>query len=119
MAGNPAYELRSITRIMQTLNHGDDLRAIDAFYRQLIGTLVDRVERFGGKHKGEISLKMVFTADEQGVDVALGSNLKEPARPIFRERFFATEDHILTVQDPARGELFEGHDLGRAPAASN
>lgn len=114
--GNPAYELRSVTRVIQTLNHGDDLRAVDAFYQQLVGTLVDRVERFGGKHKGEISFKLMFVADEKGIDVALISGKKEPARPVLRERFFATEDNVLSVQDPARGELFEGHDLGRAPA---
>lgn len=113
---NPAYELRSITRIIQTLNHGDDLRAIDARYHEIIGTLVDRVERFGGKHKGEITLKLTFNIDEGGIDVALSSTVKEPPRPTLRERFFATEDNVLTVQDPARGELFEGQDLGRAPA---
>lgn len=112
---NPAYELRSVTRIIQTLNHGDDLRAVDAFYQRLVGTLVDRVERFGGKHKGEITLKLTFNIDEKGIDVAMASSVKEPPRPTLRERFFAAEGNILTVQDPARGELFEGQDLGRVP----
>jgi signal transduction histidine kinase len=110
-----AYEVRSFSQLCQVVNQGDDLAEIDADLRRVVSQITDNVAKYGGAHKGEITVKLTLTADNKGVDVQITASTKTPGRPVTKDRFFVTDSgDTLTLRNPNKGTLFEGSDLGRA-----
>ncbi|KAF0115163.1 MAG: hypothetical protein FD149_1675 [Rhodospirillaceae bacterium] len=111
---NRAYDLQSVDRIIAIINNGDDGDAAAQDYRALIATLNDRVNTYGGTHKGKLTITLDFEADAKGVDVAMTTTVKPPPRPKFVDRYFISDrGDVLTARDPARESMFPGADLGR------
>lgn len=111
---DPAYEVRTVDRLIAVLNHGDDGAEATRLHNEIMARLAENVREHGGKHKGALTLTIEYVADAKGLDVALNAKAKLPGRPVVKERFFMTPDNRLTLQDPARDSLFPGSDLGRA-----
>lgn len=116
--GDPAYEVKTVDRLVAVLNSGDDGAEATRQYRTIMDTLASYIQEHGGKHKGELTIKFGFTADAKGLDVQMDVTSKLPKRPIIKERFFMSPGNTLTLQDPARDSLFAGSDLGRRRAAA-
>lgn len=112
---DPAYEIKTVDRLIAVLNSGDDGAEATRQYREIMDRLAHNIVEHGGKHKGQLTLIVDFVADAKGLDVCLTSKAKLPGRPVIKERFFMSEKNTLTLQDPARESLFTGADLGRAP----
>lgn len=115
---DPAYEVKTVDRLVAVLNSGDDGAEATRLYRHAAETCAEYVREHGGKHKAQIILKINLEVDPKGVDVSLEVDAKLPKRPKQKERFFLTPDNELTLQDPARDSLFPGADLGRARRAA-
>ncbi len=111
--GDPAYEVKSVDRLIAVLNTGDDGAEATRQYRNIMDTLASYIQEHGGKHKGELNLKIQFTADAKGLDVQMDVTSKLPKRPIIKERFFMSPENVLTLQDPGRESFFPGVDMGR------
>jgi hypothetical protein len=111
--GDPAYEIRTVDRLVAVLNQGDDGSEATRHYRDIMARLAELQQEHGGKHKGQLTLTFDFAGDAKGVDVTLTVKSKIPGRPILKERYFLSETNVLTLQDPARETLFPGADLGR------
>jgi hypothetical protein len=109
-----AWEIRTPDRLIATINHGDDGAIATQEFNNLMELLATRVSRYHGKHKGQFSIVIDLAADENGVDVTMHTKIKEPPRPVIRERMFLTDEGRLTMQDPARDTMMPGTDLGRA-----
>lgn len=119
MPADPAYEVRTIDRLIAVVNHGDDGTEVNRLYRQIMEKLRHNANEFGGKHKAQLSITIDFQIDDRGsIDVAVASKAKLPGRPVNKERFFLAQDDVLTLQDPARESLFPGSDLGRRATAA-
>lgn len=115
--GDPAYEVKTVDRLIAVLNTGDDGAEATRQYRNIMDTLANYIQEHGGKHKGELALKIAFTADAKGLDVQMDVASKLPKRPVIKERFFMSPENTLTLQDPGRDSLFPGADMGRRRAA--
>ena len=113
--GEPAYEVRTIDRLLAVLNQGDDNAEATRQYRQIMDRLANNIHEYGGKFKAELTLTVSFEADAKGIDVSVSVKSKIPAIPKIKERFFQAGDgtNVLSLQDPARETLFAGVDLGR------
>jgi len=116
--GDPAYEVKTVDRLVAVLNTGDDGAEATRQYRNIMETLAGYIQEHGGKHKGELTLKLSFNADAKGLDVQMDVSYKLPKRPVIKERFFMSPNNTLTLQDPARDSMFPGADLGRRRAIS-
>lgn len=115
---DPAYEVKTVDRLVAVLNSGDDGAEATRQYRNIMDTLASYIQEHGGKHKGELTLKIAFTADAKGLDVQMDVSSKLPKRPVLKERFFMSPGNVMTLQDPARDSLFPGADLGRQRRAA-
>lgn len=114
---NPAYELPTLARLLETHNQGDDAHAINEKMRELLRQLGDHSAEHNGTAKGTIAVSVTFAVDRKGVDVEIGFTHKAPPRPKTRDRYFLTErGDGLTLMDPARDTMFAGSDLGRRRA---
>ena len=113
-----AYEVRTVDRLVAVLNSGDDGAEATRQYRNIMDTLASYIQEHGGKHKGELTIKIAFTADEKGLDVQMDVTSKLPKLSVIKERFIMSPENTLTLQHPARDSLFPGTDLGRARRAA-
>lgn len=116
MAGDQAYEIQTIDRLIACLNHGDEGAEATRLYREIMERGAQMQADHGGTHKAELTIKIKFSFDPKGVDVAIVPSAKIPPRPTTKERFFVSEKGTLTMQDPARDSMFPGADLGRRRA---
>lgn len=112
---DPAYELKTVDRIVAVLNNGDENAEATRLHSEIMDRLANNIQEHGGKHKATLTLTIEYSADPKGIDVSLVCKAKVPAKPIQKERFFMSEKNTLTLQDPARDSMFAGSDLGRAP----
>lgn len=119
MSESRAYEVRTVDRLLAALNDGDDCAAVSNELRALVAKLSEYQENHGGKHKGALTLKIGFTQDSRELDVEMDFAVKNPPRPKLKDRMFVTERGDLTRQDPGRGTMFEGLELGRRAKASS
>lgn len=114
--GDPAYEVRTVDRLVAVLNSGDDGAEATRLYRHAMDTIAEYVREHGGKHKAVVTLKIALEADPKGVDVSMEVAATLPKRPKQKERFFMTPENALTLQDPMRDTMFPGMDAGRRRA---
>lgn len=112
-AEDRAYEIGTADRLIALIANGDAGADVTRDYKTLNEILDDYVQSYGGKHKGELTIKIAFEADAKGVDVAVESRISRPKRPRFKERLFSTGRGTLTAKDPAKNSLFPGANLGR------
>lgn len=110
-----AYQMRSLPQVLGRLNNGDDLDDVDKDMQHLLDRLSRHIENYGGTAKGSLTITLEFQQDHKGIDLAVTSKVTVPKRPKTKDRFFVTEDNVLTLRNPNKGTMFEGQDLGRAP----
>lgn len=115
---DPAYEVQTVDRLIAVLNNGDEGAEATRLYRELMDRLASYIQEHGGKHKGELAIKVSFVADAKGLDVSIECNAKMPKKPVIKERFFMSDKNTLTLQDPGKDSLFQGVDMGRRRAAA-
>lgn len=115
MSADRAYELRSLVNLLQVHNQGDDLADLDRDLAKAISVITERIGAHGGSHAAELTITLKLTGDHKGFDVTVSGKVKLPARPVTKDRYFATEaGDGLTLKNPNKGTMFEGADLGRA-----
>lgn len=118
MAGEKAYEIPTVDRLIATINGGDDGAEISKEYHALIEKLADPA--YGDKRKGKMTISIDFAADAKGVDVLVTSKVSAPVRPKTKDRLFVSASgDSLTAKNPNNNTFFEGDDLGRRRAAVN
>lgn len=108
-----AYQMRSLPQILSRLNNGDDLDDLDKDLAHVLDRLSRHIENYGGTAKGKLSITLNFTQDHKGIDVSIESKMTVPNRPPVKDRFFLTDENVLTLRNPNKGTMFEGQDLGR------
>ena len=113
-----AYEIPTVDRLIAVLNNGDDGADATKDYREIMEVLPNRVQQHGGTHKAKLVLTIEFSADKNGMDVALTSESKLPKRPKLKERYFVSERGTLTAKDPGKDTMFPGVDMGRRQRAA-
>lgn len=116
--GDPAYEVKTVDRLIAVINAGDDGEEATRLYRHAMETIANYIQEHGGKHKAVLTLKISMEGDPKGVDVSIDVACTLPKRPKQKERFFMTPENALTLQDPMRETMFPGIDAGRARRAA-
>lgn len=112
-----AHQVNSLIQLLGVNNDGDDLARADKLYRDVMAACTEHVGDHHANAKGELNLKIIFQADNKGVDVTIESSAKTPKPPVTKSRYFATEDGDgLTLKNPNRGTMFDGVNLGRRRA---
>lgn len=112
-----AYRLDSITRLIEFVNHGEDLDRANDAYRRVVKSLREQLDEVGpkGKAGAKLVLTIEFTAPGTGgwdVRITPATNLPQPLKGA-PERLFPAEGDVLTLQDPAQYTMFPRADLGR------
>lgn len=117
--GDPAYEVKTVDRLIAVLNSGDENAEATRLHRSIMDRLASNITDHGGKHKGQLVLTIDYIADAKGLDVSVTAKAKIPGKPVIKERFFMSDKNELTLQDPARDSMFSGLDLGRRRAGGD
>ncbi len=116
---DPAYEVKTVDRLLAVLNSGDENAEATRLHRSIMDRLASNIQDHGGKHKGQLTLTVDYVADSKGLDVSITAKAKIPGKPVIKERFFMSDKNELTLQDPARDSMFAGSDLGRRRTAGD
>ncbi|MEI8396401.1 MAG: hypothetical protein WCF85_16835 [Rhodospirillaceae bacterium] len=115
-----AYHITGLVPLLQTLAGSGIAISLDEDLTELVEKLRAGLDRDNVKCQGEMVISLKIVADINGaLDVGLTSKLKLPTRTAPpKERLFVDADGNLTTQNPNRGTMFEGHDLGRRTSAN-
>lgn len=109
-----AYEVASVSRLLDIHNDGEDGNRANDEYRHMTRQITKHVEEHGGSAKAKLVIEIEMAADSKGIDVTITSSSKTPAPPKTKSRYFVSDTgDVLTLQNPNRGSLFPGADLGR------
>ena len=109
-----AFQVRTITQLIERTNGGDDFDGLNKDMTKIVESLQTQIcDHHVDTAKGSLTITIEFTADRKGLDVVINSKVKTPNRPVTKDRFFITDTNQISLRDPARGTMFEGHNLGR------
>jgi hypothetical protein len=110
--GDPAFLVRSVHRLLEIHDDGDELARINEDLSKAMDEMSTR-HQDGEKAKAKLTITLDLETHAKGVTVAVSHELKLPKRPPAKSEFFVTEDNQLTTQNPRQREMFGGRDMNR------
>ena len=114
---NDAFQIRSIDRLIATLQGGDLAHDANSKLARLLEELAGAIANGAKSATGSLTIKLSFAADKSGVVKVSGDvNSKEPPPDKAEQPFWLTEDNRLSAVNPQQGRLFEGVEGGRSRA---
>ncbi|MBP7337683.1 hypothetical protein [Niveispirillum sp.] len=114
--GDPAYQVRALSRLLDIHDDGDTQAKINESLQKALDDMAERQQN-GEKAKASLVITVAMEAHAKGVAVTLGHELKLPKRPPAKTEFFVDDDNTLTTKNPRQREMFGGKAM--APHANS
>ncbi|MFY8092214.1 MAG: hypothetical protein ACOVN0_01915 [Niveispirillum sp.] len=108
--GDPAYQIRTISRLLDVHDDGDTQAKINEDLQKAMDDMVDRQQN-GEKAKAKLVITVDLETTPKEVTVTLSHELKLPKRPAAKTVFFMDDDNRLTTKNPRQREMFGGKGM--------
>ena len=105
---------KAFTSFASLLNHLEDgelVSDLSKSLREVISAIEDHKANTGKAGKGDITIKLHFTADEGVIDVKSDVTTKVPKEVRRRTTLWATPNNYLSPYNPRQQEMFSNNGL--------